>query len=180
MHLSCESSTLPSSCWPSAPTRATRPRAACRTTRAGSEARIGALQQAAPNASIVLVAGPDANRIPGYCGGNGAQHDRTPCKPLSAEEVAGYDALLSRSDRSLCRWHTPGSYDLVRAAQRAVALRTGVYFWDWLEVQGGMCSAYRWEQEGLVHKDRVHMKKDGYWRSADQLYAMLLRGYPRR
>jgi lysophospholipase L1-like esterase len=144
------------------------------------QARIGALQQAAPNASIVLVAGPDANRIPGYCGGNGAQHDRMPCKPLSADEVAGYDALLSRSDRSLCRWHTPGSYDLVRAAQRAVALRTGMYFWDWLEAQGGMCSAYRWEQEGLVHKDRVHMKKDGYWRSADQLYAMLLRGYPRR
>jgi hypothetical protein len=40
-----------------------------------------------------------------------------------------------------------------------------------------MCGAYRWEQEGLVHKDRVHMKKDGYWRSADQLYAMLMRGF---
>ena len=100
-----------------------------------------------------------------------------PCKPLSAEEVAGYDGLLSGSDRSLCRWHTPGSYDLVRSAQRAVAHKTGVYFWDWLEVQGGMCGAYRWEQEGLVHKDRVHMKKDGYWRSADQLYAMLMRGF---
>jgi hypothetical protein len=144
------------------------------------EARIGALKQAAPNASIVLVAGPDANRIPGYCGGTGSQHERTPCKPLSAEEVAGYDSLLSHSDRSLCRWHTPGSYDLVRNAQRAVAQKTGVYFWDWLEVQGGMCGAYRWEQEGLVHKDRVHMKKDGYWRSADKLYAMLMRGFPVR
>jgi GDSL-like Lipase/Acylhydrolase family len=139
------------------------------------EKRIDALKQAAPNASIVLVSGPDANRIPKYC--NGAANDRTPCKPLSAEEVAGYDGLLSASDRSLCRWHTPGSYELVRSAQRAVAHKTGVYFWDWLEVQGGMCGAYRWEQEGLVHKDRVHMKKDGYWRSADQLYAMLMRGF---
>jgi hypothetical protein len=139
------------------------------------EKRIEAMKQAAPNASIVLVSGPDANRIPKYC--NGAANDRTACKALSAEEIADYDAMLSRSDRSLCRWHTPGSYDLVRSAQRAVAQRTGVYFWDWLEVQGGMCGAYRWEQEGLVHKDRVHMKKDGYWRSADQLYAMLMRGF---
>lgn len=139
------------------------------------ERRIVALKGAAPNASIVLVSGPDANRIPKYC--NGAANDRTPCTPLSAEEVAGYDAMLSHSDRSLCRWHTPGSYDLVRNAQRAVALRTGAYFWDWLEFQGGMCAAYRWEQEGLVHKDRVHMKKEGYWRSADQLFAVLMRGF---
>jgi lysophospholipase L1-like esterase len=144
------------------------------------ESRIGALKQAAPNASIVLVSGPDANRIPKYCNGTANGHDQVPCKPLSAEEVAGYDAMLARSDRALCRWHTPGSYDLVRNAQRAVAQRTGVYFWDWLEVQGGMCGAYRWEQEGLVHKDRVHMKRDGYRRSADQLYAMLMRGFPGR
>jgi lysophospholipase L1-like esterase len=140
------------------------------------ENRIDALKQAAPNASIVLVSGPDANRIPKYCNGTGSGHDHTPCKPLTAEEVAGYDGLLSHSDRSLCRWHTPGSYDLVRNAQREVANRTGAYFWDWFEFQGGMCGAYRWEQAGLVHKDRVHMKKDGYWRSADQLYAMLMRG----
>jgi lysophospholipase L1-like esterase len=144
------------------------------------EERVRALQAAAPNASLVLLAGPDANRIPKYCGGAPGAHDRTPCTPLSADEVAGYDAAFFRSDRSLCRWHTPGSYDLVRNAQRAVAGRTGVYFWDWLEVQGGYCSAYRWEQAGLVHKDRVHMKKEGYWRSADALYAILLRGFPGR
>jgi lysophospholipase L1-like esterase len=141
------------------------------------EKRIDALKQAAPNASIVLVSGPDANRIPKYCNGTGSGHDQTHCRPLSAEEVAGYDGLLSHSDRSLCRWHTPGSYDLVRNAQREVAHKTGAYFWDWFEFQGGLCGAYRWEQEGLVHKDRVHMKKDGYWRSADQLYAMLMRGF---
>ncbi len=144
------------------------------------EARIEALKRAAPNASIVLVSGPDANLIPKYCGGSGSEHDRTPCVPLSEREVAGYDALLSRSDRSLCRWHTPGSYDLVRDAQRAVARRADVYFWDWLELQGGKCGAFRWEREGIVHKDRVHMKKDGYWRSANALYAVLMRGFPGR
>jgi hypothetical protein len=26
----------------------------------------------------------------------------------------------------------------------------------------------------------VHMKKEGYWRSADKLFAMLMRGFPVR
>lgn len=139
--------------------------------------RVEALQKAAPNASIVLVGGPDANRLPKSCGGSGAEHDRLPCRPLSDEEVAGYDGLLAHSDRRLCRWHTPASYHRVRAAQREVADKTGIYLWDWLEFQGGFCSAYRWEKLGLVHKDRVHMKRDGYWRSADRLHAILLRGF---
>jgi lysophospholipase L1-like esterase len=140
------------------------------------ERRIRALQRAAPNASIVLVSGPDANLIPKYCSGG----DRTTCRPLSESEVADYDAMLARSDRALCRWHTPGSYGLVRKAQREAAQRTGAYFWDWLELEGGMCGASRWEQAGLVWPDRVHMKKEGYSRSADQLYAVLMRGVPRR
>jgi lysophospholipase L1-like esterase len=141
------------------------------------EARIEALQRAAPNASLVLVGGPDANRIPKYCNGTSAQHDQIPCRPLSQEEVSNYDVLLSHSDRGLCRWHTPGSYDFVRDVQRKVARSTGAYFWDWFEFEGGSCGAYRWEREGLVHKDRVHMKREGYSRSADQLFSVLMRGY---
>jgi len=142
------------------------------------EKRVRAFQIAAPNASIVIVSGPDANRIPSYCKGSPAQNDQKACTPLSPEEVQGYDGMLARSDPALCRWHTPGSYDLVRNAQREVARKVGAYFWDWLEVQGGMCGAYGWEKAGLVHKDRVHMKREGYWRSADRLYATLMRGFP--
>ena len=98
----------------------------------------GPCKRAAPNASIVLVGRPRRQPHPQILRRQRRQHDRTPCVPLSEpREVAGYDALLSRSDRSLCRWHTPGSYDLVRAAHSAVAPRAGVYFWDWLELQGG-------------------------------------------
>jgi lysophospholipase L1-like esterase len=159
-------------------------------------ARILALRRAAPNASIVLVSGPDANRIPKYCNGNGKGSgsgegngngdsdkvrtggaNRSTCRPLSAGEAGDYDAMLARSDRALCRWHTPASYDLVRRAQRAVARETGALFWDWLAVQGGRCGAFKWEKEGLVYPDRVHMKRDGYWRSADRLFAALMRGY---
>jgi lysophospholipase L1-like esterase len=153
--------------------------------------RILALKRAAPNASIVLAAGPDANRIPKYCngddgsgqkGGDGDKvrtggADRNTCRPLSPEEVGAYDAMLARSDRALCRWHTPASYDLVRRAQQAAARQTGALFWDWLEFQGGRCSAFRWEKAGLVFPDRVHMKKEGYRRSADRLFAVLMQGY---
>jgi lysophospholipase L1-like esterase len=164
------------------------------------EARIAALRRAAPNASIVLVSGPDANRIPKYCNGsgNGRADGKTPngkaandkskasgagretCRPLSEQEAAGYDAMLARSDRALCRWHTPASYALVRKAQRNVAARTGVYFWDWFQLQGGACGAHRWEQAGLVLGDRVHLKREGYWHSADRLYAALMRGFKGR
>jgi hypothetical protein len=84
--------------------------------------------------------------------------------------------MLARSDRALCRWHTPASYDVVRKAQRSAAERTGALFWDWFELQGGFCGAFKWEQSGLVYPDRVHMKKEGYWRSADQPFAALMRG----
>jgi lysophospholipase L1-like esterase len=154
------------------------------------KARILALKRAAPNASIVVAAGPDANRIPKYCNaGNGSAEksgdgdkvrsgaDRNTCRPLSPEEAGDYDAMLARADRALCRWHTPASYDLVRRAQRAVARQTGALFWDWLAVQGGRCGAFRWEKAGLVFPDRVHMKQEGYWRSADRLFGELMRGY---
>jgi hypothetical protein len=88
--------------------------------------------------------------------------------------------MLARSDRALCRWHTPASYDLVRQAQRAVAKETGALLWDWLAFQGGRCGASRWEEDGLVYPDRVHMKREGYWRSADRLFAALMRGFKAR
>jgi lysophospholipase L1-like esterase len=171
------------------------PRSRLRDYEARLEARISVLRTAAPNASIVLVSGPDANRIPKYCNddGNGKPNgkaangkskpsaaDRDTCRPLSEEEAADYDAMLARSDRALCRWHTPASYELVRRAQKNVAERTGVYFWDWFQLQGGACGAHRWEREGLVLGDRVHLKREGYWHSADRLYAALMRGFKAR
>jgi lysophospholipase L1-like esterase len=160
------------------------PKSRLRDYESRLEERIFALREAAPNASIVLVSGPDANRIPKYCNDkndkNGSGADRNTCRPLSRDEAADYDVMLARFDRALCRWHTPASYELVRKAQRDVAGRTGAYFWDWFELQGGSCGAFRWEQAGLVHTDRVHMKREGYWRSADRLYAALMRGFKGR
>lgn len=140
--------------------------------------RLQALRQAAPGASIVVVGPPDANRLPGYCGRNNG--DSRPCVPLNRAEAASYSARLASSDRALCRWHTPAGVDQVRRAQQQVARQLNIYFWDWSAVQGGACGADRWARQELGHRDRVHMRQDGYWRSADALFTALMRGYAGR
>ncbi len=137
--------------------------------------RLLTLQRAAPGASIVIVGPPDANRLPGYCGRNIG--DKRPCVPLNRAEAASYSSLLANNDRKLCRWHTPAAVDYVRQAQQQVARQLNMYFWNWAAVQGGTCGADRWARQELAHRDRVHMRQDGYWQSADQLFAALMRGY---
>jgi lysophospholipase L1-like esterase len=144
------------------------------------ESRVTQLKQAVPNASIVIVGPPDADRLPGYCGVRGPARDTLRCVPLSATEAQEYGRLLARRDRSLCRWHAPAGIALVRQQQRQVAERTGAFFWDWSSVQGGECGATRWAHEGLGHRDRVHMMEGGYALSADRLHEALMRGYRRR
>jgi len=144
------------------------------------ESRINALRAAAPTASIVIVGPPDANRLPDYCGVRGPAREAARCTPLNSSEAADYGRMLSRRDRSLCRWHTPAGIAIVREQQRQVAARTGAFFWDWSTVQGGECGATRWAQEGLGRQDRVHMTESGYAQSADRLFDELMKGYKRR
>lgn len=141
------------------------------------EDRIATLRKLAPNAALVLVAAPDANRLPKFCGG---APEAKACRPLSAAESDSYETLLARQDKDLCRWHTPASYTVIRAAQRQAGARLGAYWWDWAGEQGGFCAASTWHDQGLVQKDRIHLKREGARRSADKLYALLLRGYPFR
>jgi len=145
------------------------------------ESYIRLLQQAAPRASIMVMGPPDADRMPDYCGGRGDQRDRRPCQALSASEASSYAELLRGRSATLCRWHPPAGIARVREAQRRVAQRLGVGFWDWSEVQGGACGADRWAklEPPLEHKDRVHMREDGYAMSADRLYERLMDGYRR-
>ena len=144
------------------------------------ETRITRLKAAAPGASIVIVGPPDAERLPDYCGPRGPARDNAPCAPLNAVAAQDYDQLLARRDRSLCRWHAPAGLALVREQQRQVAARTGAFFWDWSAVQGGACGAARWAQDGLGHRDHVHMMDGGYALSADRFFETLMRSYRKR
>ncbi|HEY4165198.1 MAG TPA: hypothetical protein VGM96_00430, partial [Reyranella sp.] len=144
------------------------------------DSRIGLLRAAVPGASIAIVGPPDAERLPDTCGPRGPGRDNAPCAPLSAAEARDYDRLLARRDRSLCRWHAPAGIALVREQQRQAAARTGAFFWDWSAVQGGACGAAHWAQDGLGHRDHVHMLDGGYALSADRFHDALMRSYRKR
>ena len=144
------------------------------------EARIARLRAAVPGASIAVVGPPDAERLPDSCGPRGPARDNAACAPLNAAQAQDYDRLLARRDRSLCRWHAPAGLALVREQQRQVAARAGAFFWDWSAVQGGTCGASRWAQDGLGHRDHVHMLDGGYALSADRFYDTLMRSYRKR
>jgi len=136
------------------------------------------IRHAVPNASIVIVGPPDANRFPSYCGrGGGAGAS---CAPLRGAEIENYTAMLNGRDRKLCRWHAPAAIGYVREAQRAAARQRNLYFFDWSRVQGGECGADRFARDGLGHADHVHMREAGYHLTADRLFTELMAGYRRR
>lgn len=141
------------------------------------EQRLRALQRVLPDASIVAVGAPDANDLPRYCGIGAQKAEQMPCRPLDADEAERYDELLGAKDGRLCRWHTPPHIAYVRALQREITRRLGILFWDWGGVEGGSCGATRWAEQGLAHKDRVHLRQEGAQISAERLVEVLLRGY---
>jgi lysophospholipase L1-like esterase len=141
------------------------------------ESRLAQLRGMAPNATIVVVGPPDANRLPDYCGIQGARREAIGCRPLNEAEAADYSTLMKTRDRRLCRWHTPAGIALVREAQIQASRRQGAYFWDWSSVQGGACGANSWVPQQLQRADRVHMFESGYGLSAERLFDELMRGY---
>jgi lysophospholipase L1-like esterase len=67
----------------------------------------------------------------------------------------------------------------VRAAQRQVAQRERIAFFDWgAEVTQGMCRLPGLAQgsDALMRPDLVHFTPDGYRLTAERLHAQILRG----
>ncbi|HRD76238.1 MAG TPA: hypothetical protein PK264_09895, partial [Hyphomicrobiaceae bacterium] len=138
--------------------------------------RTALLRRGAPDASLVIVGSPAAHRLPRHCALTPEAQDLAPCSPLSASERARYDLMMARADPALCRWHTPAALTTIRADQAAAAKRLGATFWDWSALMPSECGLDDWYRRSLAHRDRVHLRQDGYWRSADDLLAHLLNG----
>jgi len=140
-------------------------------------ARLSFLEIAAPGAAILVVGPPDANRLPRGCTGNGREPLDFSCAPLTPAEAAGYGDLAG--SEALCRWHPPPNLEVVREVQRRIASQRGHYFWDWSAVMGGACGTHDWAaaQPPLAFPDHVHLKPDGYRRSADALFRVLMAEY---
>lgn len=53
------------------------------------------------------------------------------------------------------------------------ARQTGCGVWDWYTIMGAKTSSAKWERNGLMQKDRVHLTLKGYYLQGDMLYNAL-------
>ncbi len=58
-----------------------------------------------------------------------------------------------------------------------VAQRQGLACWDMFTATGGAESCEKWQEAGLLRKDRVHFTKEGYFEQATYLYRALMNTY---
>ena len=120
--------------------------------------RLRTIRQMVPDAAVIVVGPPDANRLPNGCRTDRLTGNDFPCAPLSPSDEADYRARYrsQNTESRYCHWHTPPNLRAVREIQRAAAQRQGVYFWDWSQVMGGECGTFRWSmaEPPLAHGDR--------------------------
>ena len=141
--------------------------------------RVRMIKEAAPNAAILIIGPPDGNRLyrraPGQVGACVAKvADDAPIAISSTRQ-----ASAKAGARTV--WAPPPKLAALRAVQREIANEQGWYFWDWSAAMGGPCSEHRWTllDPPLAADDHVHLRQDGYRKTAEQLFAELMAQYDR-
>jgi lysophospholipase L1-like esterase len=125
------------------------------------------LQEIRPGMKIVIIGPPDAARPAGMC--HSASVGGSCVSPVEAQMSAGPGG-------GLCKFPVPPKLPLVREAQRKLAQRLGVVFWDWSSIMPGPCGAQIWAAASppLMAHDFVHMTLEGYKQSADRFADFLM------
>lgn len=143
------------------------------------ERLIALIKQAAPDASLVILGPLDGARLPRFV--KSADKAELPCRALSDDELANYDALVAAKDAKIAHWYTPPKLDDVRQTLRKIAERHGALYWDMSSVMGGPCSIESWVKATppLALPDHVHLSDEGSRRVGRALYAALLADYDR-
>lgn len=139
------------------------------------------LQRYAPSASYMVLGPADGNRFPRYArrGRSNKTLRGAECRPLTANEKKRYRSLVSSRSKQLARWHPPPKLDAVRKTLGRIAGNTGAKFWDWSKVMGGPCGIHDWATSDprLALSDHVHISAEGGRRTADALFAELMKGF---
>ena len=101
-----------------------------------------------PRARVIIVAPPNANRLPGRCKGEGGGAS---CKAPGGEDQG-------------CFWSTPPQLNKVREVQRQIAKQDNLLYWNWGEVTPGECGAHSLVNASprLMTPDHVHFTGEGY------------------
>lgn len=66
--------------------------------------------------------------------------------------------------------HSMATVNNMIGTQRDVARRTGTLFWDTREAMGGVDAVVRWNREGNINKDYVHLSHKGGKKLAEPLF----------
>jgi lysophospholipase L1-like esterase len=116
------------------------------------------IRAALPGAILVMIGPPEAEELPSHCKDKAAREAAT-CRRET-------NAAATRGDA--CEWKTLPKLAEVREAQRKIAERDGIVFWNWASIMPKECGATRWLKESpvLMAKDHVHFTIAGYKKSA--------------
>jgi lysophospholipase L1-like esterase len=134
----------------------------------GYERVVQKIRAVLPGTSIVVVSPPNANRLPATCKGEG---QKAACRRAGAEPETS-----PKNGNGACVWQTPPQLDRVREAQRAIAERHRLAWWNWASMMADACGAHEWAlmTPPLIARDHVHFTPDGYRKSAGQFMQTLL------
>ncbi|WP_439816835.1 GDSL-type esterase/lipase family protein [Zavarzinia sp. CC-PAN008] len=133
------------------------------------QATLARLRRAVPEAGLLVMGPPDANRLPRGC----RRDEALRCVPPGADGT---------SPATACHWQAPPALGAVRSTQRRASASTGAAFFDWAAAMGGACAMHGWvgAQPPLALRDHVHLRDIGYARIADTLFSALMQAYDGR
>ena len=136
------------------------------------------LKRILPEASFVVMAPGDINRVPDFAA-RARGLASTGCRALSPQEAQEHEALLAAGDERLARWYPPPRLDYMRSVLQQVSAQAGAYYWDWSRIMGGACGMHAWvhSKPELALPDHFLLTDEGYQRSARALLGDLLQGY---
>jgi lysophospholipase L1-like esterase len=120
---------------------------------------IAKIRAALPAATMVMIGPPEGEELPSHC--KDKARETATCRVPS-------ETTASASRADACEWRTLPKLAEVREAQRKLAQREGIVFWNWASIMPKECGADRWLNQSpvLMAKDHVHFTIAGYKKSA--------------
>jgi lysophospholipase L1-like esterase len=143
----------------------------------GYERLLGKIRAVLPAAAVVLIGPPDFNEIPASCSKDKvAEAVCRPPGPVGPGSNAAAPAATALASTGECAWRTPAKLAQVRDAQRDIAKRRGLTYWNWASIMPGECGAQQWFSASppLMSRDHVHFTAEGYKKSAEQFLNTLV------
>jgi lysophospholipase L1-like esterase len=123
-----------------------------------------------PEAEIVVIGPPDFAELPAAC-----RKDKSP-NATCGKTAAATTGTSSDAAAADCIWQTPPRLGQIREAQREIATKHGLVYWNWASIMPQECGAHRWYTASppLMSKDHVHFTIAGYKKSAEQFLTTLI------